>query len=138
MRGKIINLTAGLALAVLVGGHSAAADAAEFSFSFEWGNIPSCTSGSPNTVPNPIFGFSGVPTGTKKIKMHLLDVNVGYDHDGGIIPYAGENVIQPGVFEYASPCPPNGAHTYEWTALAVDGDGKTIAEARASKDYDGW
>ena len=40
---------------------------AEFSFTFEWGDIKKCTSGKPNRVENPIFNWSvfmeGLSTG---------------------------------------------------------------------------
>ena len=36
----------------------------EFSFTFEWGNLKSCTSGNPNKVSNPIFELKNVPEGT--------------------------------------------------------------------------
>ena len=39
----------------------------EFSISFEWGDIPSCSNGQPNSVPNPIFVLLNVPKGTKYI-----------------------------------------------------------------------
>jgi len=119
-------------------GFSNMASAAEFSFSFEWGNIPGCNSGYPNVVSNPIFTFANVPNGTKKLNMHMQDLNVSYDHGGGVITYTGENVIQPGAFEYSSPCPPDGVHTYEWQAKALDAGGGVIGTAKATKDYDGW
>ncbi len=89
-------------------------------------------------MSNQIFSFSDVPTGAKSIKMKMMDLNASYGHGGGTLAYAGEDAIQPGAFQYNSPCPPDGAHTYEWTAEAISGDGKSLGEARATKDYDGW
>lgn len=45
------------------------------------------------------------------------------------------NTIAPGAFKYASPCPPGGKHTYEWTAVARDKAGKTLATAKARRKY---
>ena len=117
-------------------GFSQPTEAGEFSFTYEWGKIPLCNSGSPNTVPNPIFTFKNVPTGTKTINIYIQDLDrPGNNHGGGTIKYKGENVIQPGQFEYTSPCPPDGSHTYEWTGYAKDKDGETIGQASAKKDY---
>ena len=47
---------------------------AEFSFTFEWGDIKKCTSGKPNRVENPIFTLANVPEGTVELrfKMNIL------------------------------------------------------------------
>jgi hypothetical protein len=37
---------------------------AEFSFTFEWGDLKKCTDGNPNTVKNPIFTLVNVSKGT--------------------------------------------------------------------------
>ena len=87
---------------------------AEFSFTFEWGDIKKCTSGNPNKVENPIFNLVSVPEGTKELRFKMKDKDVPqYNHGGGKIKnYGGETVIQPGAFKYKSPCPPSGSHTY--------------------------
>lgn len=108
----------------------------EFGISFQWGNIPLCTSGSPNTVDNPRFVLSNVPEGTVSIEFSMTDLNVPtYDHGGGTVRYNGQNVIEPGAFEYKSPCPPDGTHRYEWTATAKSNQGDTLGKAKAIKDY---
>ena len=57
--------------------------AAEFTISFEWGDIPLCTSGQPNTVPNPKFVLSNVPEGTKFIQFMMTDLDApSYNHGG--------------------------------------------------------
>lgn len=115
------------------------AAAADFSVSFEWGNIPLCTSGNPGTVPNPTFKLSGVPPKTKVLRFTLTDLDVpSYDHGGGDVPYTGQNEIAPGAFTYKSPCPPSGSHTYEWEVLAKESDGffaDTLGTAKAKKSY---
>ena len=121
---------------VLVTGFSQSAIGDEFSFTLEWGKIPLCDDGSPNSVTNPIFTLQNVPAGTKKINMTIEDLDYPmYDHGGGTIEYKGENVIQQGVFKYDSPCPPGETHVYEWTAWVKDAKGDTIGKAKAKKEY---
>ncbi len=113
--------------------------ASEFAISFEWGNIPLCTSGQPNVVPNPKFVLSNIPQGTKFIQFQMTDLDVpSYDHGGGTVEYTGKNVIEPGAFEYQSPCPPSGSHRYQWTATAKKKTGLfsgSLGKARATKSY---
>lgn len=111
----------------------------EFSFEFEWGEIPLCTTGSPNTVPNPTFKLKNVPKGTKVIAFRLTDLDVpDYNHGGGKVKYSGQDTIEPGAFKYQSPCPPGGSHTYEWEANAKKSGsvfGGSLGKATASKVY---
>ena len=112
------------------------ASAADFSVGFAWGNLKKCTSGNPNTVPNPKFTLRGVPAGTVSIQFRMVDLAVpSYPHGGGTVKYSGGSTIAPGAFNYRSPCPPNGHHTYQWTATAKDAKGKTLGEAKARKPY---
>jgi len=117
----------------------ATAMADDFAISFEWGDIPLCTTGNPNTVDNPRFELSNVPEGTGYIEFKLVDRDVpGYNHGGGGVEYTGQDVIEPGAFRYKSPCPPSGSHTYEWTADANEDDGffaDTYGTATASREY---
>ena len=110
---------------------------AEFSFTFEWGDIKKCTTGNPNKVSNPIFNLVDVPDGTVELRFRMKDKDVpNYNHGGGKIKnYNGEETIQPGAFKYKSPCPPSGSHTYEWTITAVGDKKKKLGKAKASKKY---
>ena len=68
--------------------------------------------------------------------VRLLDRQApAYNHGGGTVTYAGEQVIQPGAFKYKSPCPPGGVHTYVWTGKAKDENGDTISKAKANRKY---
>lgn len=112
------------------------AHAADFGISFDWGNIKSCTNGRPKRVPNPAFTLRNVPEGTARIQFRMKDLNVpSYNHGGGKAKYTGSNTIAPGAFKYKSPCPPDGRHTYQWTATAQDAKGKKLAVATAQKPY---
>jgi phosphatidylethanolamine-binding protein (PEBP) family uncharacterized protein len=113
--------------------------AADFTVSFDWGDIPLCNSGQPNTVPNPRFVLSNVPEGTKFIRFKMTDLDVpSYNHGGGTVEYTGNNIIEPGAFTYRSPCPPSGSHRYQWTATATKKKGYTgesLGRAKAIKSY---
>ena len=123
------------ALAIVVGAVlvSPVNAAEKFAFSFEWGDIPLCTSGYPNRVPNPRFTLSGVPEGVTSITFSMIDLQSPYNHGGGKVKYNGESVIEPGAFNYDSPCPPGGQHTYVWTAIAK-GKGVRV-KAKAKRKY---
>ncbi|MFL5258266.1 MAG: phospholipid-binding protein [Hyphomicrobiales bacterium] len=112
-----------------------ASSAAAFSVSFDWANVPKCTSGYPNTIESPEFGLSDVPKGAVRLEFALHDLDVAYDHGGGAVEYSGGNTVPAGSFTYKSPCPPNGPHLYEWTIKAVDASGKTLATTTATKRY---
>ncbi len=108
-----------------------------FEISFTWDGLKSCTSGNPNTVANPRFMLKDVPEGTKFIRFKLVDTNVPeFNHGGGVVAYSGQTVIEPGAFKYKSPCPPNGAHAYEWTATAQSKkSGGKLGIAKAARKY---
>lgn len=131
MKSIFVILTLGA-----IAGSIAPASSADFGLAFEWGNIKKCTSGYPNTVPNPAFSLQNVPKGTASIQFRMVDRNVpSYQHGGGTVKYTKGSKIAPGAFKYKSPCPPSGRHTYEWTATAKDSAGKTLGEAKARKAY---
>jgi phosphatidylethanolamine-binding protein (PEBP) family uncharacterized protein len=110
-----------------------------FSIAFDWSGLQPCTSGHPNTVDSPPFRISDLPAGTKSVVFKLVDVNVpSYNHGGGTVAVTQSGQLPRGAFKYKSPCPPDGRHTYEWTATAKDGargSGKTLGVAKARKTY---
>ncbi len=122
-----------LTLALLLSPGTAAA----FTISFDWSGLKRCTSGSPNTVPNPPFVLADVPEGTKFIRFKMVDQNKrSVNHGGGVVAYSGQTTIAPGAFKYKSPCPPNGPHLYEWTATAqTEKGGGTLDTAKARLPY---
>ncbi len=132
MRNRLVSTLVALTLLTPV----TTVYAKDFSMSFAWGNLKRCTSGHPNRVQNPKFKLSGVPKGTVKLKFKMVDRNVrSYNHGGGTVKYSGKNTIAPGAFKYKSPCPPNGRHTYEWTATAYGKSGKKLGKAKAARQY---
>jgi phosphatidylethanolamine-binding protein (PEBP) family uncharacterized protein len=122
---------------VVFGSHSMAND---FSFSFDWGDLKSCRSGSPNTVKNPVFYLENVPQETTWIYFKMTDKNArSYRHGGGWVKYEGKNTINREHFNYKSPCPPGGVHEYEWTATAFKDKNKKksnrLSTSKASRKY---
>ena len=121
------------------------ANAEEIKLSFDWGDIPLCRNGKPNVVTNPTFTLSAIPKGAKWAYFKLVDRNVrNYKHGGGWVELKDNTSINPGIFEYKSPCPPSGKHTYRWTAyftakktsMNFSGKPKDImSETFASKKY---
>lgn len=114
-----------------------AAPAQAFEIGFEWGGLKSCTNGSPKTVDNPRFDLTDVPEGTQFIRFKMVDLNYpSFDHGGGTVAYTGQTTIEPGAFQYKSPCPPNGQHKYQWTATAQSKkSGGKIGAAKAVRKY---
>lgn len=131
---KSIQLFAVAALALSL--FSSKVEAADFSFSFTWGDIKRCNSGNPNTVFNPKFVLKNLPAGTSQVQFRLKDLNApGYNHGGGKVSITKSGIVPSDAFKYKSPCPPGGQHTYEWTAIARDANGKKLATARAQRKY---
>ena len=127
---KTMALIAGLGL----GSVFSASQAQAFEINFTFDGLKLCTSGKPNTVKSPAFAVKDVPAGTKYIRFKLIDRDVpSFNHGGGVVAYTGGKVIAPGQFTYKSPCPPNGAHIYEWraTAQTSKSGGKLAVTAKA-------
>lgn len=111
--------------------------ASAFEMSFAWGPLKSCTTGNPNTVANPEFKLTDVPEGTQFIRFKMVDKNrPQFNHGGGVVAWSGGTSVPSGAFKYKSPCPPDGAHTYEWTATAQSKkSGGKLGEAKARRKY---
>jgi phosphatidylethanolamine-binding protein (PEBP) family uncharacterized protein len=125
-------------LALVLSAFGTQVTASEFSFSFSWQGLKLCTSGQPNVVFNPPFTLRHVPDGTTWIQFRLKDRDVpGYNHGGGWVQYTGQSGIARDQFKYKSPCPPNGKHTYEWTAIAKTAKrgGETLGKAVSRMRY---
>ena len=125
----------------------------DFSFIFDWSNLKKCTSGNPNTVTNPVFYINDIPKGTKEIIFKLKDLDAPrFNHGGGKVSISNLKIvvpedqkfgeylfkIEPGNFKYKSPCPPDGQHTYSWSAIAnkieANSSQKYPAVLKANKD----
>lgn len=117
-----------LAIGILLAATTAAS--ADMSMSFTWGPTKKCFDSK-----SPPITMSGVPEGTKKIKFVMVDKDApSFSHGGGSVNWTGKKSLPYGAFRYKGPCPPS-PHTYQFTAKAVDGYGKTLATARASRRF---
>ena len=97
------------------------------SASFRW------CSGSPE------FNISGVPAGTVKLDLHMMDLMApSYHHGGGVVAYTGQKQIPCGAlnstFEGPNPPAPQ-IHTYRWTIKALDASGKVLGETTAERKF---
>ncbi|WP_146589505.1 YbhB/YbcL family Raf kinase inhibitor-like protein [Puniceibacterium confluentis] len=114
---------------------SATSASAEFSLAFTWGDIPLCTNGKSRKVASPQFVVRDVPPGTDTLELRLKDLDrPKFNHGGGKLRISGSGMIPFGTFRYNSPCPPDGAHTYEWTATARSGN-RVLATTKARRTY---
>ncbi|MFO1082994.1 MAG: YbhB/YbcL family Raf kinase inhibitor-like protein [Reyranellaceae bacterium] len=99
-----------------------------------WEGIRAC-SGQPIASPSPAFSLTGVPAGTTELEFRMVDLDAPrFNHGGGKVRYTGQARIAPGAFQFTGPCPPQ-THRYEWTVVAHDASGKSLATARAIKSY---
>lgn len=125
-----------LILIALVFTSSSAQAQQEFRFTFDWGDIPLCITGKSGPVANPFFKLENVPKNTAKIYFRLKDEDRPKSkHGGGMVQYRGDMLIKPGEFEYKSPCPPDGQHTYTWTAYPLDSANRVLGTATSSVKY---
>jgi len=123
MRMRVLLLAA---LLMLVAG----AAEAGMSVSFDWGPTKKCFDSK-----SPPMRLSGVPTGTTRLDIRMVDLNArGYNHGGGRVSYIGQNQLPYGAFRYKGPCPP-ARHTYEFTVKALDASGKVLGTAKARKAF---
>jgi len=84
---------------------------------------------------SPEIKVSGIPEGTRKLRVSLTDINVpSYNHGGGTVEYNGSNIIKAGALKnYDGPCPPSGEHIYSIKVQAIDGSGKVIGVGEKTK-----
>ncbi|WP_377846985.1 phospholipid-binding protein [Bosea sp. UC22_33] len=130
-----LAVVAGAAAIALAGCNESRPGAAQtsalphMSVAFNW-----CSGASPS------FKIGQIPTGTKSLRLKLVDRDVPtWNHGGGDVQVGGPTANVPcGAISgaYNGPNPPAGqVHTYEWTLTALDGSGAALAIGTASKKY---
>lgn len=98
--------------------------------SFDWGPTMKCF--DPKSPP---IEVSGVPQGTVKLDIRMIDLDMpSYPHGGATVAWSGQSSLPYGAFRYRGPCPPS-PHTYEFTVKALDAGGRTLATATARKRF---
>lgn len=97
----------------------------------EWGPTKKCFDSK-----SPPISLSGVPAGTAKLDIRMMDLDApSYDHGGGKVDYKGQPQLGYGAFRYTGPCPPSGRHSYRFTVKALDAKGMTLDTAKATKNF---
>jgi phosphatidylethanolamine-binding protein (PEBP) family uncharacterized protein len=104
--------------------------ASAMGLSFVWGPTQKCFD-----FKSPPMTVSNVPAGTKKLRIHMTDLNApDYPHGGGTVAYSGNGKLAYGAFRYRGPCPP-APHIYRMTAEALDAGGQVLATATAKRRF---
>jgi phosphatidylethanolamine-binding protein (PEBP) family uncharacterized protein len=89
---------------------------------------------------NPEIRLTGVPAGTTRFLVSLVDLNLkGFDHGSGYVDNDGSGIIARGAVKgsYNGPDPPfpSVKHTYEITVTAYDADGRIIGKGKKAKVF---
>ena len=117
-------------LLVFWGCEKVSPDIVNFELDFTWGTVPG------ENRKNPEIKLHGVPTGTTKLQVQLVDLDVSFADHGleETINYTNDNVIPPGALSnYIGPSPPPGGHLYEFTVKALDKNGVVIGIGKKAK-----
>ena len=120
-----------LLLMPVCAGYLSAAQAPAFSVDVTWAGSKACF--DPLSPP---FTLSGVPPGTRQLRFAMKDLDApDFLHGGGLVAYDGQRSVPRGAFAYRGPCPPSGQHRYQWTVVAEDAAGHTLATATVTKRF---
>ena len=105
--------------------------APELGVEFTWTGVSPCTDVSPRIV------LRDVPTGTKRFRVELVDVDsVMSRHGGGEVDAPPGGVIPAGALKsYRGPCPSQRAIEYEMRVFALDGAGQVLAKGTERQTF---
>ncbi|MCB1923579.1 MAG: phospholipid-binding protein [Gammaproteobacteria bacterium] len=95
-----------------------AENAAQLTVDWQWSEKSGCTDVSPAiTVGN-------VPAATKYLRIRMSDLDKPtFSHGGGEVAYTGDKMVPEGALNsYYGPCPPSGAHRYEFVVRALNAE----------------
>ena len=134
MRQPVCLVAIGLTLLAAVACSDASKNAAVMGVDFEWQQIDKGSS------DNPEIRLTGVPAGTKKFLVSLVDLNLnGFEHGSGFVDNDGSGIIARGSAKgsYGGPDPPyaNMRHTYEITVKAYDDKGTLIGIGKKAQEF---
>ena len=101
-----------------------------FSAQFSWMDIRACEKISPE------FELSAVPSGTKRLRFEMHDLDVpAFHHGGATVPY-DTNTVKQGAIAYIGPCPPNGEHhRYRWTIQALGAANEVLGKTTVTRTF---
>jgi phosphatidylethanolamine-binding protein (PEBP) family uncharacterized protein len=131
---------AGPALAALAGcGTMDVADAPRpLSVDYDFGRAQACGEGPYEMSPtrlsrrSPEIRVEGVPEGTRRLRVEMVDLDLAsFDHGGGEVPAGGPGraaAAEGALGGWIGPCPPGGSdHRYEMRVQALDAAGRPLA-----------
>jgi len=109
-------------------------NAAQMDIDFQWQQIDK------GSQENPEIRLTGIPEGTKRFLVSLVDLNLkGFDHGSGFVDNDGSGIIKRGATKgsYNGPDPPfpSVKHNYEITVTAYDAAGNVIAIGKKAKVF---
>ena len=109
-------------------------NAAQMTVDFEWQQIDK------GSQKNPEIHLKGVPEGSKRFLVSLVDLNLkGFDHGSGFVDNDGSGIIARGTVKgsYNGPDPPfpSVKHTYEITVMALDEKDTLIGIGKRAKVF---
>ena len=134
MKSAVCLMLTGLAVLMTIACSNDPENAAVMGVEFEWQAIDNGSS------ENPEIRLSGVPEGTVRFLVSLVDLNMnGFDHGSGFVDNNGSGIIARGSTKgsYVGPAPHLGTdkHTYEITVRAYDKDGNVIGVGKKAKPF---
>lgn len=134
MKSAVCLTLTGLAVLMTIACSNDPENAAVMGVEFEWQAIDKGSS------DNPEIRLAGVPEGTVRFLVSLVDLNLnGFDHGSGFVDNDGSGIIARGATKgsYGGPDPPFSTvkHTYEITVRAYDKDGTVIGIGKQAKPF---
>lgn len=109
-------------------------NAAQMTVDFEWQQIDK------GSQENPEIRLTGIPEGTKRFLVSLVDLNLkGFDHGSGYTDNDGSGIIARGSVKgsYNGPDPPfpDMKHSYEISVKALDDKANVIGFGKNAKVF---
>ena len=137
MKHALVPVFVGLAILLACACSDQAENAAEMGVDFEWQQIDK------GSTDNPEIRLTGVPPGTQRFLVSLMDLNLNaFDHGSGYADNDGSGIIARGAVKgsYNGPDPPfrSAKHTYEITVKALDEKGAVIGTGKNAKPFLFW
>jgi phosphatidylethanolamine-binding protein (PEBP) family uncharacterized protein len=134
LKKTVFLLSTTLTLLTLFSCTNESKNAAQMGVDFEWQQIDK------GAQENPAIRLLGVPDGTKRFLVSLVDLNLnGFDHGSGYVDNDGSGIIARGTVKgsYNGPDPPypNLKHSYEITVKALDEKGTVIGIGKKAKIF---
>ena len=107
-------------------------DAVRLGVSFSFNQKHRCTEISP------AIHITGVPAGTVKFRVKLVDLDItSYNHGGGTVQNDGSGIIEEGALKsgYTGPCPPSGSHRYKFIVYSLDENNDAIGVGESIRRF---